>query len=51
MIAFILLKPLWPLALSFAYLSCLIVDSQNPLEARLEGSDARRTSDVNGNDN
>jgi hypothetical protein len=51
MIVFVVLNPLWPLAFSLAQLSYLIVNSKNPLEARLEGLDARQTSDFIVNNN
>jgi hypothetical protein len=51
MIVFVVLNPLWPLAFSLAQLSYLIVNSKNLLEARLEGLDARRTSDFIVNNN
>jgi hypothetical protein len=50
-IAFSCFKPLMALALCLASLSYLLVDSQNSLEARSKGSDARRTNDVMISDN
>jgi hypothetical protein len=51
MIIFLVLKPLWPLALSLAHLSYLVVDSHAFLETQSEGLHARRTSDDIVNDN